>query len=399
MRTTAVGECSGRLALRPIRQRPLIAHVLHRLDYGGLENGVVNIINGLPTDHFRHAVIALTTVSDFRLRIHSRDVSVHMLEKQPGKDLGVYVRLFRLLRSLRPTIVHTRNLSAIEGSLVARLAGVPYRIHGEHGWDIFDPEGSSRKYRTLRRVLNPAIDRFIAVSQEIENWLISGVGIRAEKIVRICNGVDTERFAPRARRARELLPAGGFPPHCVVVGSVLRFSAIKDPLNLVEAFIEARRAPGAAALRLVMIGDGALRQEAQDRLMAAGLAADAWLPGSRDDIPELMREFDLFVLGSRREGISNTVLEAMATGLPVVATATGGNRELVEHDVTGRLVQPASSAELARALLHYSGDGALREEQGRRARRRVLAEFSLSRMLADYEALYRSFPAAAEAAA
>jgi len=105
-------------------ERPLIAHVVFRFDYGGLENGVVNVINGLPETLFRHTVIALTDASDFQRRIRRQDVAVHTLNKRAGKDPGSYMRLFRLLRQLRPAIVHTRNLGTLDCTLVARLAGV-----------------------------------------------------------------------------------------------------------------------------------------------------------------------------------------------------------------------------------------------------------------------------------
>src|SRR6185436_12668651 len=137
-------------------QRPLIAHVVFRFDYGGLENGVVNVVNGLPERLFRHTIIALTETSDFRRRIRRDDVEVHALNKQPGKDPGAYLRLFRLLRRLRPAILHTRNVGTLEGALVGRIAGTACRIHGEHGWDTHDPDGTNRKYRLLRRAMNPA---------------------------------------------------------------------------------------------------------------------------------------------------------------------------------------------------------------------------------------------------
>jgi sugar transferase (PEP-CTERM/EpsH1 system associated) len=371
-------------------RRPLIAHVVFRFDYGGLENGVVNVINGLPADAFRHAIIAMTEASDFRNRLQRPDVTVHALNKQPGKDPGAYLRLFNLLRSLRPAVVHTRNLGTIEGALLGRLAGVARRIHGEHGWDVYDPDGTNRKYRALRKMMNPAIHQFVAVSRELETWLADAVGIRADKVTRICNGVDTSRFVPAVSRTRTALPADRFPTGTTVVGSVTRFSAIKDPLNLVRAFIQARREPAGAQLRLMMAGDGALKADAERLLRDAGEERNAWLPGSRDDVPELLRELDLFVLGSQREGISNTVLEAMATGVPVIATATGGNLELVKDGVSGRLVRYGDREALTRALLDYAGDPALRARHGRAARERAEQEYSLKRMLADYESLYRN---------
>ncbi len=369
--------------------RPLVAHIVFSFDYGGLENGVVNLINGLREDAYRHAIVALTTAYGFEGRIRKRGVEVHTLNKRDGKDPSAYLRLFRLLRQLRPSVVHTRNIGTIEGALLARLAGVRRCIHGEHGWDVFDPDGSSKKYRVLRRVANPAINRFVTVSRELEQWLTSKVGIAADKVQRICNGVDTERFRPGSASARRLLPPGILSPNAMVVGTIARFSPIKDPLNLVQAFIEARSASGGEELRLVMIGDGPLRGEAETRLREAGLIEMAWLPGSRDDIPELLREFDVFALGSLREGISNTVLEAMSTGLPVIATATGGTRELVENNATGLLVPPADPSALAASMIAYGREAQLRRAHGSAGRARAVRDFSLQRMLADYDALYR----------
>jgi sugar transferase (PEP-CTERM/EpsH1 system associated) len=373
-----------------VDSRPLIAHIVFRFDYGGLENGVVNVVNGLPEQAFRHAIIALTDSSDFKTRIRRPDVGVHVLNKQPGKDPGVYLRLYRLLRQLRPAIAHTRNLATLEGAVVASLAGVPQRIHGEHGWDIYDPDGTNRKYRAMRRLASPAIGRFVTVSRELERWLTVELGIRASKVTRICNGVDTKKFRPAAGASRTVLPAATFPTGSIVVGSVVRFSPIKDPLNLVKAFIIARRDPSGVSLRLAMIGDGPLRAEAERMLREAGLAADSWLPGSRDDVAPLLRELDVYVLGSLREGISNTVLESMSTGLPIIATRTGGNLELVNDNVTGRLVRTGNSEELAAALLAYARDPLSRIAHGRAARERIEKEYSLQRMLVEYEALYKA---------
>jgi hypothetical protein len=110
---------------------PLIAHVLYRLDYGGLENGVVNLLNNLPQGDFRHAIICLVDYTEFRSRIVRPDVTVHALHKPPGHSLATHLRMYRLLRELKPSIVHSRNLAALESQPVAALAGVPVRIHSE----------------------------------------------------------------------------------------------------------------------------------------------------------------------------------------------------------------------------------------------------------------------------
>ncbi len=369
---------------------PLIAHIVFRLDYGGLENGVVNVVNGLHGQGaFRHAVIALTEATRFRERLHP-DIAVHAIGKRPGRDLGAYARLFRLLRTLRPSAVHTRNFGTLDCAVVAALAGVPVRIHGEHGWDVADPDGTKARYRIARRAFAPFVHEFVTVSEHLRRWLIETVGIRANNVTRICNGVDTARFRPAGLGERRRLPEAVFPEGALVVGSVTRFAAIKDPLNLVEAFIRAReRLQGARRpLRLLMIGDGELRDAALERLRAAGAADDAWLPGSRDDVAELLRCMDVFVLGSLREGISNTVLEAMASGLPVIATATGGNPELITPGETGTLVPPGDSEALADAVVAYASDDVRRARHGAAARAAAVGRFSVEAMIDQYRALY-----------
>lgn len=370
---------------------PLIAHVIYRFDVGGLENGLVNLINHLPAKRYRHAIICLTEAAAFQQRLRDPNVLVVALHKRPGKDLTSYVKLWRLLRRLRPAIVHTRNLGTIDAGVVAFLAGVPHRLHGEHGWDVTDLHGTARKYQLLRLCCAPFLTRHITVSRDLEAWLRSRVGVPARKLTQIYNGVDATRFFPADRRLA-LAPPGFASPDCVVIGSVGRMQEVKDPLTLVRAFLDLvkRTANGHRYLRLVMIGDGALRVKAQALIDSACASGIAWLPGSRDDVPELLRTFDIFVLPSLNEGISNTVLEAMASALPVVATRVGGNAELVDDDRTGVLVPASDPAALSRALKAYAEDPDLRRRHGRAGRLRVEQSFSLEAMIRDYVELYDS---------
>lgn len=357
---------------------PLVAHIVFRFDYGGMENGVVNVINGLADAPFRHVVIALSEKTEFADRLRE-GVPVFAIGKKPGKDFGAYLRLYRLLRRLGPAIVHTRNIGTLDCAFVAFLARVPVRIHGEHGWDVHDPDGTNPKYRMLRRMLQRFVHQFVTVSDDLRGWLCNSVGISANKVRHICNGVDTERFRPPSKSADQ---------GAVTVGSVTRFSAIKDPLNLVEAFIELRKS-GLAA-RLEMIGDGELYAQARAKLNETGLEDEAWLPGSRDDIPEQLRRMEIFVLGSLREGISNTVLEAMASGLPVIASDTGGNRELIVSGINGVLVPPGDRTALAGAIRDYLQQPERRRRHGIASRDRVLSQFALNTMVENYRELYRS---------
>lgn len=369
-------------------KRPLIVHLIHRLDVGGLQNGVVNLINRLPEERFRHAVICMTDYTDFRDRIERKDVEVFALHKQPGQDFGLYVRLYRLLRRLRPQLLHSRNLATVEGQLPAWLARVPCRVHGEHGWDIVDPDGNNKKYQWLRRLFIPFVHRYVPLSRELERYLTEKVGVPEYKVTRIYNGVDTQRFNPEG--VRSLPESFGQAQDLIVIGTVGRMHGVKDQLTLVRAFTRLTEMVPEAKdrLRLVLVGDGPLRVQAEAVLSEYEVRAAAWLPGEREDIPDILRAMDLFVLPSSAEGISNTVLEAMASGLPVVATAVGGNPELVREGECGALVPPGDAAAMADVLATYVRDPVRLRAHGEAARARAETHFSLAGMLDRYTRLY-----------
>lgn len=379
--------------------RPLVVHVVYRFDIGGLENGVVNLINHLPADAYRHVIIALTEVTDFRQRIARDDVRFISLHKSPGHLFALYPKLFRLFRELRPAIVHTRNLAALEVTVPAWAAGVPVRIQSEHGRDADDLDGSNRKHKWVRRFYNLFVSYYIALSRDLESWLVERIGIPARKLTQIYNGVDASRFRPAA----DAVPASGHfvPPAPIsgcpfnrpehwLVGTVGRMQTVKNQTLLARAFIRALELdpPLKARLRLVMVGEGPLRAEARQLLEQAGVTELAWLPGERHDVPEILRGLDCFVLPSLGEGISNTILEAMASGLPVIATQVGGNPELVSAGQTGALVPTGDPEALARALIDYASNPDQARATGRAGRAAVERRFSMEAMVAAYQELY-----------
>jgi sugar transferase (PEP-CTERM/EpsH1 system associated) len=380
-------------------QRPLVLHVFYRFDVGGLENGVVNLINHMPEDAYRHAILALTEVTDFRKRIRHADVEYISLKKPPGHLFRLFPRLYRIFRELNPAIVHSRNLAALEVTVPAWVAGVPVCIHGEHGRDVGDLDGSNKTYQWVRRIYNPFVSRFIALSRDLADYLVERVGIPARKVVQIYNGVDAERFHPAplcdpSMRAVSLVPTiEGCPfhhPDHWLIGTVGRMQTVKDQTLLTRAFIRALELEPSLTerLRLIMIGDGPLRAEAQALLDASGVAGLAWLPGERHDIPDVLRSLDCFVLPSLAEGISNTILEAMASGLPVIATKVGGNPELVDAGVTGELVPIGDAEAMARAIIAYASNPERARAAGRAGRAAVERHFSMEAMVAGYRGLY-----------
>jgi len=367
--------------------RPLIVHVLYRLQVGGLENGVVNLVNQLPADRYRFAIVCLTESTAFSKRIQREDVRVYEIHKRPGQDLGSWWRLYQLFRKIRPSLVHTRNIGCLEAQIPAWLAGVPCRAHGEHGWDVSDPNGNNRKYQWLRRLHSPLIHRFIALSKELEDYLARRVRIKADKLSRIYNGVDERRFHPGDSTA---LPTGFADSDSIVFGTVGRMHGVKDQVTLGRAFVQlCRQRPELAAkLRLVLLGDGPLHQTCTELFADAGVSEQTWLPGSRDDVPEIMRTFDVFVLPSQAEGISNTILEAMACGLPVIASDVGGNGELIDAGQTGTLVPCNDPGALAEQMAIYADSPQMRRQQGDNGRDHVTEKFAMAQMLSAYSGIY-----------
>ncbi len=370
--------------------RPLVLHVMHRFDTGGLENGIVNLINHMPPDAYRHTVLALTDVTDFRQRILTPDVGFIALDKAPGHGVWQYAKLFRLFRALRPHIVHSRNLAALEVQVPAWAAGVPVRLHGEHGHDARDLGGHRQSYQRVRRFYRPFVHHYLALSQELAHYLVDKVHVPRPAITLASNGVDTRRFRPAPGGPVRVDGCPFDPAHHWLVGTVGRMQPVKDPLMLAQAFVLAyAQAPELRhRMRLVMVGDGPQREAVHQRLAQAGLAHLAWLPGECQDVAPVLRGLHAFALPSRSEGISNAILEAMASGLPVLATAVGGNAELVLPGVTGYLTPAQDPQAMATHLISLAGNPYLADRLGQAGRQRVLAHFSLPAMVATYQRVY-----------
>jgi len=294
-------------------------------------------------------------------------VELFALHKPPGAAPRTHLDLWRLLRRLRPAILHTYNLGCYEYSATALAAGVPVRIHAEHGRDAGDPQGLNRKHNLLRRLVAPCIDRIVPVSRDLHDWLRDTVGIDRAKLALIDNGVDTERFRPAdPGNGETALEPWQDDPAAFVIGTVGRLQDVKDQATLVAAF---------TLLRTILP-------------QAAGLQDCVWMAGPRADVAPPMRGFSLFALSSIAEGTPVTLLEAMASGLPVVASAVGGIPDLVQDGAMGTLVPARDPQRLAEALAAYVRDPALAAAHGAAGRAHVERRYSMRAMLDSYIALY-----------
>ncbi len=373
------------------QRRRRIVHVVYSFAVGGLENVIVQLINRLPADRFEHVVLSLTTISDFKHRITQPGVRFIELHKPPGHGVALYPRIYRLLREIRPDVVHSCNLAALEIAPLSWLARVPLRIHAEHGWDAHDPKGQNPRYQSLRKLYKPFVSHYVAVSKDLDEYLAHAIGVPARRRSLIANGVDTQTFAPPPYGTAQAVPGCPFVPgkHWMI-GTVGRLQTVKNQPLLARAFVRLiQQHPEAVErLRLVVVGEGPLRSEVEATLARAGLQHLAWLAGERTDVSAILPMLNCFVLPSQTEGSSCTLLEAMSCGLPVVATAVGGTPDLITSGQTGELVLPNDVALMEQAIWRYACKSELALNHGRAARQKALKNFEMNAMTQQYQALF-----------
>lgn len=372
------------------KQAPLVVHIIYALKSGGLENGLVNIINRTPKQRYRHAIICLTEADEFANRITTPGVDIIQLHKKPGNDWGLYWRVWQALRKLKPAIVHTRNFNSLEMQfLVFWLWGVK-RVHGEHGRDLNDLDGTNKKYNLFRKIMRSFVQHYIAVSKDLETWLQNVVHVPQNRITQIYNGVDLDKFERKQDTASQLFPKDFANQESIVVGTVGRLAGVKNQLSLVRAFALCRENNPDLKdkLKLVIVGDGPMKGQLQQEIESLSLQESVWLAGERNDIPNLMSQMDIFTLPSLGEGISNTILEAMATGLPVIATRVGGSPELVEEGKNGLLVPVDNDQALAAAITTLANDKNTLEKMGAISHQKINESFNWPKTVEQYLSIY-----------
>jgi len=363
-----------------------IAHVVDVLALAGMEYGVVKLVNRLDRARFRSMIVCMRHQRDEVKALLSGEVSVFEMRKQSGRNWRVIGRLAALFRTEQVDIVHSHNWSTFLYAVVAaRLARVPIVVHGEHGKD-----DTLRHPRRLlgARVLAKGVDCVCAVSRDLAEEVVRDWRVPLDRVRWIPNGVDLEAFGGDAR-SETLRGELGLAPGDLVVMNTGGFRAIKDHATLLRAFALVNRAEPRA--RLLLIGQGSADdpRAGLDRAAAAlGVGEAVRFAGVRTDIPRLLRTCDVYVNSSRYEGMSNTILEAMASARPVVATAVGGSPDLVGDGVTGFLVPAGEPEPMARRILELLNDGALRERMGTAGRARMEAVHSMPGMVRAYAALY-----------
>lgn len=356
-----------------------ILHIVISLETGGLEKFVLDLITCTHSG-FNHKVLCLERTGE--LAGLSGIADIMCLDFKPGIQWKAISDIRSIIRDNNIDLVHTHNEKAqFYGSLAGFLCRTPV-LHTKHGKNL-----TSVKSRLRNNLLARFCTKIVAVSQDAALQCISEEKIPASKVSTILNGVNTDIFISN-RDASSLKTSLGIESGIPVIGIVARLASIKDHATLFAACrIIKESGPD---FRLLVVGDGPLKSELLVLADTLQLSKEIIFTGARFDIPDLMNVMDLFVLSSISEGISLTLIEAMACELPIVATSVGGNPEVVVEGETGYLVPAQQPRLMAERIQQLVMNETLRKDFGRKGRIRAVDCFSLNRVGQQYEDLYRS---------
>ena len=362
-----------------------VCQVLHTLRVGGAEVLAARLTQRL-RDRFRFVLVCLDELGTLGRQLRDEGFVVEVLGRRPGLDWRLALRLAGLLRRERVDLIHAHQYTPFFYAAAARHLGhrvpVVFTEHGRHF-----PDSPRRKRMIANRLLLGRRDRVVGVGQAVCDALVRNEGIPPERVELVYNGIDLGRFAAapsdRAAVRRELgLGAGE-----LVILQVARLDYLKDHATAVRTVRRVVRQ--VADTRLVLVGEGPEGPKIRELVGQAGLTDRVLFLGLRNDVPRLLAAADLFLLTSISEGIPLTLIEAMAGGLPVVATRVGGVGEVVEEGKTGLLAPAGDDDGLAGHFLRLAGAPGQAREMGRLGRARAEAFFSEGVMHDCYSELYR----------
>ena len=359
-----------------------IMHTVLSLEMGGLEKVVVDMVSGIDKNRYEVEVCCFDTLGHFASSLDVHGVRVNLLTRNQDRyDTLFPFRLKKLLHERKTDILHMHSGTFFLGVQAALLAGIPKMVYTDHGRHLVEP----KILLAMDRFCGFVVKKIIAVSHELEKYLVDVVRLPAAKTSTIINGINTDLFRPEPKY-RPLLDELKIPPSHRVIGTVGRLAEVKDQVSMIKVF--AKVLEQVPDITLLLVGDGPLLPVLQRTATDCNVAGNVVFAGKRTDTAKLLNLIDIFMLTSLSEGTSIALLEAMASGVTPVVTDVGGNPSIVQHEANGIVVRPRDIAGMADAVTCLLNHDELREKYGVNAMESVRRDYSLERMIDKYSALY-----------
>lgn len=387
MSFTIQAETSDFSVCQSDRERLRVLQVVSWFGTGGAEHSISKLVRGLDRVRFEQRICTVRGFDPGLPWIRNVSDDIFVAGQRVNSFQFDFPRLVKIFKSWRPHIVHSRNWGTVEAIAAARYAAVPVVIHSEHGYEMDMLEHLPLRRRLARFFLYGMADAICTVSDELRRYHAREAWCNPKRLRLLHNGVDTETFAPDAELGAELRRSMGIAEDAFVVGNVGRMVAIKDVVTLLRASeLVARKYPN---LVLVLVGCGPeLARYRRFVSESHALQGRVHFAGESREVASLLKLMDILVLASLKEGTSNTILEAMATELPVIATRVGGNPELIVEGDCGMLFEPGNITQLAERMEYLLDNRDYARRLGAAARQRIISHFSLGRMISEYTDLY-----------
>jgi len=357
-----------------------IIHLNDSLDVGGAEVMILSLLSRINREKYNPSACSMSKNGALNKEFEKCGLPVYELPQKPGIDLTLFFRIAWLLARKKIDVIHTHNYFAwFYGGVASLMVPGCKHVHTQHADIIVE-----KKHPSIIRWLLARIPcAVVAVSEQVKSSLAKDQYVkRTTKVEVIVNGVDISKFIKSTTEERKTKELNGV----VKIGIVARLSQEKNHGFLIKCF--SKLLAQNKNVQLIMVGDGPLRENLENMVKSYNIGKYVQFIGQTNKVPAILNSFDIFVLPSKTEGLSIAILEAMASSLPIVATDVGGNRSLVESEVTGFLVEKDNEDKLVEAIKKLVENASLRCRLGEQGRKMVEEKFTLEEMTNRYQDLY-----------
>lgn len=354
-----------------------VVHLVYSFGCGGLEKVIVNLINRSHSYNVEHIIISLTDDLEMSEQLET-PVKIFSLGKKSGNDFKSHKKLLALLREHKPDTIQTYNFGTIEYHITAYLAGVPNRIHSDHGRGGDDPNGANSLHNIFRKFISFFLHHYVVVSYDLLSWVTNSLNVSQKKVQLVYNGVDVPKNVKYINK----------PPKVFI--TVGRLDAVKNQELLINAFAKfVNSSHNNSHFQLNIVGNGPLYEQLSQQIIELGMENNITLLGYRSDIPCLLKAADVFVLSSNYEAMPMTILEAMALKLPVICTRVGGIAKFISENEAW-FVEPRNIDSLANHFTNVVDELNAGRSKSEMAYNMVKEKYSVESMVSTYMDMYRA---------